>query len=560
MSTVNQKAQGVRKDAHLNYMGGLSYDLSDPLLKLRIAASTCFFGEPMYYQRDPKAKRQPVGRAGSGLSDRDIEYLRKTLNALDPKEWRKMTPAQLIESADVEATLIEAVRLRDEEHIRLTPQVILVRAANHKNSKGTGLIRQYASKIIQRADEPSTVLAYQLSAFGKPIPNSLKRAVADRLSSFSDYQLAKYRMENKEFKTVDAVNMFHPKATKSLGKLMKDKLTVEGETWEAIISEKGSTKKAWTEALEKMGHMALLRNLRNLLEKGVEPATFLGKLVEGAKDGKQLPFRYYSAYRALQEAGIKTPTVADAIEQCMTIAIGNLPHFEGRVMSLCDNSGSAQGATTSSLGTMQVSTIGNLTGVLTGMASDEGYVGVFGDRLSEMAIRKRSSIFDQLKEAERLAGSIGQGTENGIWLFWDKAIKNKEHWDHVFVYSDMQAGHGGLYGTNATAYRDYLWNGSNHIDVPKLINKYRGTVNPDVKVYLVQIAGQQDVIIPEFYDKTYILGGWGESLLKFAKFVSSPRKQKAAKVEKVEEPKQKVFKTVKKVVKKKAVKKKRLSQ
>ena len=149
-------------------------------------------------------------------------------------------------------------------------------------------------------------------------------------------------------------------------------------------------------------------NSRNLLEKGIDPSEFVGKLIEGAKDGKQLPFRYYSAYRALQEAGMKHPVVADAIEQCMTLAIGNLPHFEGRVMSLCDNSGSAQGATTSSLGSMQVSTIGNLTGILTGMASDEGYVGIFGDKLSEMAVRKRSSIFDQLKEADRLAGSIGQ--------------------------------------------------------------------------------------------------------------------------------------------------------
>ena len=563
MSTVNQKAQGVRKDAHLNYMGGLSYDLSDPLLKLRIAASTCFFGEPMYYQRDPKAKKSPVGRSGSNLSNAQIEYLRTTLNALDPKEWRKMTPAQLMESAidealdkDVEATLKEAVRLRDEEHIRLTPQIILVRAANHAKSKGTGLIRQYASKIIQRADEPSTCLAYQLSAFGKPIPNSLKRAVADRLSSFSDYQLAKYRMENKEFKTVDAVNMFHPKATKSLDKLMKDKLTVEGETWEAIVSAKGSTKDAWIKALDKMGHMALLRNLRNLMGKGVEPVKFVDKLIKGAEDGKQLPFRYYSAYRALTEAGIEHPIVADAIEQCMTIAIGNLPHFDGRVMSLCDNSGSAQGATTSSLGSMQISTIGNLTGVLTGMASDEGYLGVFGDKLETMAIRKRSSIFDQLKEADKIAKHIGQGTENGIWLFWDKAIKNKEHWDHVFVYSDMQAGHGGLYGTNYSEYQDFSWDRSHYIDVPKLIAKYRSTVNPDVKVYLVQIAGQQDVIIPEFYDKTYILGGWGEGLLKFAKFVSSSEKE-STKVEKVEEPK--VFKKVikKKVIKKKKVVKKR---
>ena len=45
-------------------------------------------------------------------------------------------------------------------------------------------------------------------------------------------------------------------------------------------------------------------------------------------------------------------------------------------MALTDNSGSARGTATSSMGRMQVATIGNLTGVLTGMQSLEGYVGV----------------------------------------------------------------------------------------------------------------------------------------------------------------------------------------
>ncbi len=185
-------------------------------------------------------------------------------------------------------------------------------------------------------------------------------------------------------------------------------------------------------------------------------------------------------------------------------------------MSLCDNSGSAQNATTSSMGTMKVSTIANLTGVLAGMRADEGYLGVFGDRLLTSSIRKNASVFDQLSRQEELAHQVGQNTENGIWLFWDKAIKEREHWDHVFVFSDMQAGHGGLYGTDPRAYTEYVWTGGRHIDVSKLIRKYRSTVNSKVNVYLVQVAGYQDTIVPEFYDRTYILGGWGEGLLRFA--------------------------------------------
>lgn len=536
MSTINAKRSSYKsRKAHSNFMGGPSYDINDPFLRLRIAAASCFFGESMFYHSDKtktKSSRTAYGTPRPVVSQNRIKltatsrsYVRSTLGAIDPPEWRDLAPKGLMERAidaaldvDVERTLQIAVELRNSDQIRATPQVILVRAANHKGSKGTRLIRLYARQIIKRADEPATGLAYQLASFGKPIPTRLKRAWKDALESFSDYQLAKYRLENKEVKTVDVMNLVHPRG-EAIDKLAKGNLSTSGKTWEAIVSKKGSNKKSWAESVEVMGHMALLRNLRNFIENGVEPSLYKDKLVKGADKGRQLPFRYFSAYQAVR--GKASPSVLDAIEECMTISLGNLPKFSGKVMSLCDNSGSATRTTTSSLGTMRISSIGNLTGVITGMRADEGYLGVFGDRLITIPIRKRSSIFDQLTQAELDARRVGEDTENGIWLFWDKAIREKQHWDHVFVYSDMQAGHGGLYGTNPNAYRDYIWSGhrgygTSYIDVPKLINDYRAKVNPNVMVYLVQIAGQQDTIIPEFYNRTYILGGWSANLLRFA--------------------------------------------
>jgi hypothetical protein len=48
-----------------------------------------------------------------------------------------------------------------------------------------------------------------------------------------------------------------------------------------------------------------------------------------------------------------------------------------------------------------------------------------------------------------------------------------------------------------------------------------------VKVFLVQIAGYQDTLMPEFYDRTYILGGWGEGLLRFAAEMAAITQQAA---------------------------------
>ena len=518
-------------ESHLNWMGGKSFDIKNPIARLRIAASSCFFGEPQYYSTDPDDKRpKKVADAdrSSSLSEADRTRLRQTLTAIDPQEWRSMTPAQAMTSAidaaldhDAEATLGIAVALRQADHIRTTPQVILVRAAHHPKVRGTGILKKYAQEIMMRADEPAVGLAYHIYAYGKekPIPNALKKVWAQRLARASEYDLAKYRLSDRAVKTVDVVNLVHAKS-EAIGKLMKGELTTEGETWESIISQGGSSKENWERAIEKMGHMALLRNLRNFNDKGVDPGKYIPKLVNGAATGKQLPFRYYSAFRAVQE-NKPSPAVLDAIESCLEISLDNLPRFPGRTMALADNSGSARKATTSTMGSMQISSIANLTAVVAGKVSDDGYVGVFGDKLEVLPVRKKSSVFDQLKAAEQAGAKVGESTENGIWLFWDKAIREKEHWDNVFVMSDMQAGHGGLYGTRQSmlAYsRVFGWPqaGGSHIDVAKLVNEYRAKVNPKVNVFLIQVAGYQDTIMPEFYNRTYILGGWGEGVLRFA--------------------------------------------
>jgi len=520
------------KGQHLNWMGGTSFDISNPLTQLRIAATSCFFGEPQYYHEAEEGKVKKGRNIASrprNLASRSggnkilLDHLNKTLQDMDPQEWRSMSPKQMMESAidkaidyDVEATLQLAANMRQYDYIRVTPQVIMVRAANSPHTKGTNLIRKYAPEIIRRADESATQLAYQLAEFGKPIPSRLKRAWADMLETYDEYALAKYKQEGRVVSMWDVVNLAHPKATPALGKLIKGELSLTGKTWEAIVSEKGSTKEAWTEALDTMGHMALLRNLRNLEQAGIEPKVLVSKLKEGVAGGKQLPFRYWSAYKAVQATGA-SPVTMDGIEECLVLSLDNLPHFSGRVMSLTDNSGSALGATTSNYGTVQVNEIANLTGVLTGMVAEEGYVGVFGDRLEVIPVRKKSSVFDQVETANNKGRDIGGGTENGIWLFFDKAIKTKEHWDHIFIYSDMQAGHGGLYGVDPRQYAGYQWPLSrNYIDVPALIGKYRAEVNPNVMVFCVQVAGYLDSIVPEFFDKTYILGGWSDGILKFA--------------------------------------------
>ncbi len=519
-------------DEHLNFMGGVSFDVN-PLTRLYMMASSCFFGEPTYYgPSDSKPARHYGGAYRAPLNDTNRKYINTVLNSRDEWAWRDMKPAERMIKAidealdyDAEATLRFAATLRNDLNIRITPQVIMVRACHHPKVKGTGLVTAFAPSILRRLDEVNTQLAYNIATFGKTLPKPLKRNLARRVQAANPYEMLKYRQEGREVSLVDVVNLTHPKSP-LVDQLMKGTLQWSDDrvTWEVLRSQG----KSWAEASKVMGHMALLRNLRNIIQDKSMTDELRVKLVATAAKGRQLPFRYLSAFNAVKPLG--DAKTLDAIEACLEISIGNLPQFAGRTVSLSDNSGSAHGALTSEMGSMSVAEIGNLMGVLTAKASDEGHLGVFGDRLIMHSIRKRSSVFDVLKTVNENGKKVGAATENGIWLFFRDAILKKQHWDNIFVYSDMQAGHGGLYGTHPAmraGYGGFAWpQDKRYIDVPQLIKAYRETVNKDVNIFLVQTAGYSDTLVPEFYDRTYILGGWSPEVIRFAGYMNDIRPPK----------------------------------
>ena len=266
--------------------------------------------------------------------------------------------------------------------------------------------------------------------------------------------------------------------------------------------------------------MALLRNLRGIFTE-VEDLEFCKKVMQqlkdGVKEGKQFPYRYWSAIKAIKTSECHhQPVIIDALEECMDLALENVPKLKGKTMCLSDNSGSAWGGITSEYGTVKIAEIDNLSSVITAACSDEGYVGKFGDELKVFPIAKRKGILSQTEEITKDHYSdVGGSTEGGIWKFFKQAIDNKEHWDNIFIYSDQQAAHGGLYGTSADI-ADYRKLGfdvksgyyTSYCNVFKLIQEYRKKVNPKVNVFSVQTAGFTDAVIPEYAYRTNIMQGW----------------------------------------------------
>ena len=515
-------------ETHKNFMGGDCYNVN-PLLKLKMITASSIFGEPQYYKNDKTEKRARF----------DFKIILSGL--LFVEECAGKTPSKIMEEAidealdyDFEGTVNWAIELRNEFNMRTNPQVIMVRAAIHPKRAEINLEKQKDEatkdwfkkanlKVMRRADEPSVQMAYYLSINNGKVsrcPTILKKSWAEKIEGLDRYAIAKYK--NAELGMINTIRVCH--ASKGhVPELMTTgtiKVEEDKKTWENLRSE-GCR---WEEILQtiNMPHMARLRNIRGVATEITERDTienYMQELKKGVPYGKQFPFRYWSAMKAvngIQNQGV----VLDGLEDCMDIALENMPKLKGKTMCLSDNSGSAWGAFTSEYGSVTVAEIDNLSSVITAMNSDEGYVGKFGDKLKVFDVRKRIGVLEQTKRiTARQSNDVGGCTENGIWIFFRDAIDKKEHWDNIFIYSDQQAGHGGLYGTHGCL-REYMQRGydckGHYINVFKLIEDYRRLVNPKVNVFCIQTAGYGDVLIPEYAYRTNILYGWTGKELKFA--------------------------------------------
>lgn len=443
-------------------------------------------------------------------------------------------------SYDFGATLEWAKTLRKEYNMRLNPQVIMVRAAIHEGrsmftSKHPGVFGNTQKAVMQRADDCTSQLTYYLYKAGSKqgIPGILKKSWADKIESLSRHEIYKYR--NHGIGLIDAVRICHAKGD-DINELMKTgtvEMTEEKKTWETLRA--GG--KSWTEIIDtlgKMNHMALLRNLRGIfseIDDVAKTREMMDQLIGGVETGKQFPFRYMSASKALDKCDDvhNRALIKDKLEDCMDKACENLPHLEGNNAFLSDNSGSAWGTCNSEYGSVTVAEIDNLSAVIGAANSDVGTVIKFGDKMKKYEISSRNGILNQAKDISKDRGEeVGLSTENGVWLFFKEALEKEIHYDNIFIYSDMQAGHGGLYGTDK-GIREYTEKGFNtkssgyrreYISVAKLIDAYRSKVNPKVNVFCVQTAGYNNVLVPENGYRTSIMYGWTGKELVYADMIN----------------------------------------
>ena len=459
-----------------NKSGYVAYKM-DEKEQLVTAVLTTMFGEPKYY----------------GSTDNDIVRLSTECAKKDPEFLYKL-----------------ACYARNEFNLRSVSHVLACVIAREANDYTRKTIRN----IVVRPDDITEIMSCYLSMYGKPFPNAMKREIGCVLQEFDEYQIAKYNGGNKSIKFKDVLRITHPtpknkEVEELFGKILDDNLAVP-YTWEVELSTRGNTKEVWDELISsgKVGYMAQLRNLRNIIKSGADIKPVLDKLSdpEQIRKSRQLPFRFFSAFRTLQIDKLMTPESHVALDKGANSAIENMPIIEGRTLVAVDVSGS-MGAPISRKSTVHCCDIASLFGAMASRVCEDATVCYFDCQGSWSSIGpagyriahygKYDSILDIAMKNSFSGGGTDLSLPMKYALTGDPSVNIKPY-DRVIYFSDNECNRSssGLYRT-----------------VQGLVDEYRRKYNKDFWVHGVDLQGYGT---QQFCGSRFnLIAGWSKKVFDF---------------------------------------------
>ncbi len=231
-----------------------------------------------------------------------------------------------------------ALEARSKYHLRHVPLALLRELVK----TGAGIPKLVANTIaatIQRPDELTEFLAIYWKDKKQPLTAQMKKGLARAFTKFDAYSLGKYNRDDK-IKLRDVLFLSHGKPKDKDQEKTWDKLvnkTLESpDTWEVALSGGADKKETFTRLIKEdnLGYLALLRNLRNMDQSGVDP-TLVNEAIRARKRGadKVFPFRFVAAARA-------APRFERALDAALLESLKAQRPLKGRTIILIDVSGS----------------------------------------------------------------------------------------------------------------------------------------------------------------------------------------------------------------------------
>jgi hypothetical protein len=285
-----------------------------------------------------------------------IEELRRTVSAC--LLWESsfyesgVSIADRIQKLALEVDLNDLIALisetRDVHKLRHAPLMLLA-AMLQRSDLHTfkGSIPDVIAQNIRRADEMGELLAMHAQLTNTPVdklkkilPAKLKKGLAKAFNRFDAYQLGKYNRPDG-IKLRDVMLLTHPKpsddAQAAVWKSLLDGTLASPDTWEVALSGGADKRETFTRLLteQNIGYMALLKNLRGMLDAGVDADLVREAIIARRQSRYVLPFRYIAAARAC-------PRMEPAIDQAICEMVSEIASFDGETIIIVDVSGSME--------------------------------------------------------------------------------------------------------------------------------------------------------------------------------------------------------------------------
>jgi 60 kDa SS-A/Ro ribonucleoprotein len=308
----------------------------------------------------------------------------------------------------------EVARLcRNDLKLRHVPLWLAVQMA--LAFRGNSLVRQTVAEVVQRPDELCEIVALYWKATGDErktpghakLPAQLKKGLAAAFNKFGEYQLAKWNRTDRAVKLKDVLFLVHAKPLDE----EKDKLwkrLIAGtlatpDTWEVALSAGADKKETWTRLLEerKLGGMAMLMNLRNMTETGVDRLAVVRALGWIDARSRLLPFRFIAASKF-------APEYSEALSDAMVRSVTGLGKLPGTTVLVVDCSGSMVGAPISARSKLDRLDAAAALGVLIREVCEDARVFAYANNVAEVQNLRGLGLVSGFRHG---AQTLGGGTE-----------------------------------------------------------------------------------------------------------------------------------------------------
>ena len=226
-----------------------------------------------------------------------------------------------------------AVKARSQYKLRHVPLFLARELARKGNLSAETLFQ-----IIQRADEMGEFLAMYWKEGKTPISNQVKKGLAKAFLKFNEYNLAKFDKNSAAVSVRDVMFLSHAKPTtpeqEELFKRVANQTLAIPLTWETELSAGADKGYTFTRLMseKKLGALAFLRNLRNMVQSAVSEKT-IREYAKTLDVSKVLPFRFVAAARIV-------PQFEDMLEKMMLRSLSTMEKLPGRTVLVVDTSGS----------------------------------------------------------------------------------------------------------------------------------------------------------------------------------------------------------------------------